>query len=105
MGLFTSRSGKTDINQAIANREPDSIVIDVREPKEYAAGHIPGSINIPGARINTVDEVIPEMDTPLYIYCLSGARSSRAVASLQGMGYSNVKNIGGINQYKGQLEK
>ena len=51
------------------------------------------------------DMEIPDLDTPVYVYCLSGARSSRAVASLQNMGYTNVKNIGGINKYKGQIEK
>ena len=44
-------------------------------------------------------------DIPIYSYCLSGARSGRAVSALRAMGYVNATNIGGINRYRGELEK
>ena len=44
-------------------------------------------------------------DTPLFVYCHSGARSSQAVRALTRMGYNNVKNIGGIAAYTGEVER
>ncbi|MBR4163908.1 MAG: rhodanese-like domain-containing protein, partial [Solobacterium sp.] len=44
-------------------------------------------------------------DKKIYVYCLSGMRASRAVKQLRNMGYTNVKNIGGINSYKGKKVK
>ena len=43
-------------------------------------------------------------DSPVYVYCLSGARSAQAAAMLRRIGYNNVKNIGGIAGYKGEVE-
>lgn len=45
------------------------------------------------------------MDTPLFVYCHSGARSREAVSMLERMGYQQVKNIGGITAYKGEVER
>ncbi|MBQ9061431.1 MAG: rhodanese-like domain-containing protein [Eubacterium sp.] len=97
---------KTDINAGIKEFEstPNALLYDVRETDEYAAGHIPGSVNMP---LSTLAEAkLPEdKNVPLYVHCLSGARSSKAVKYLQMQGYTNVKNIGGINAYKGKIEK
>lgn len=105
MGIFRSQSAKIDINQVVADREPDSVLLDVREEREYARGRIPGSINIPATRISFVMDMVPRKDTKIYVYCLSGARSGRAVMSMRRFGYTNVKDIGGINKYKGPIEK
>ena len=82
-----------------------AVLIDVREPGEYRAGHIPDAINIPLSQISNAQNLLPDQVTKLYVYCLSGGRSSRAVGMLQKLGYEDVKNIGGINSYKGQVEK
>jgi rhodanese-related sulfurtransferase len=58
-------------------------VVDVREPMEFASGHIPGSRNIPLAQIGQV--ALP--DGPLVLVCQSGARSERGVASLRNRGH------------------
>ena len=47
----------------------------------------------------------PNKDTPLFVYCHSGARSSQAVGQLARMGYTRVKNIGGIAAYQGKVER
>lgn len=47
----------------------------------------------------------PKKDTPLFVHCLSGGRSGRAVSFLKHEGYTNVKNIGGINGYTGKVEQ
>ena len=71
---------------------------------EYRSGHIPGAVNVPSEIIESVRKKIPDPDTPVFAYCLSGARSSKAVSAMKKMGYTNVRNIGGINRYRGEQE-
>lgn len=79
---------------------PGSILIDVREPDEYSQGHIPGSVNLP---LGHISQIRYPVSTPLFVYCLSGARSSRACHSLETRGYDAV-DLGGISSYHGALE-
>ena len=83
---------------------PGAVLIDVRSPQEYSEGRIPGSKNVPLQRLGDVSKVVPDLDTPLFVYCYSGGRSAQAVSLLGGMGYTNVKNIGGIASYSGEIE-
>ena len=93
-----------NINRGLAEygSVPGAVLMDVREAEEFAAGHIPGAVNLPLSRIKTV--ALPK-DTPLFLYCLRGSRSLRAVGVLKRMGYTNLRSIGGINTYKGELTK
>ena len=84
---------------------PGAILLDVRTPEEYSQGHIKGSRNLPLQEITKVEEVLEDKDAPLYLYCQSGARSRRAAGFLEKIGYTNVRNIGGLAGYKGELEK
>ncbi len=72
-------------------------VIDVREPSEFMAGHVDGALNIPVADLPT-SSVIRNLDknTPIVVYCRSGARAAMAANFLKSLGFSNVTN--GINQ-------
>ncbi len=74
------------------------LIIDVREPHEYAGSHVAGAINIPLNEIARgsakLDEV--ELDTEIVLYCRSGGRSGMALAALKEQGYTNLTN--GINQ-------
>ena len=79
-------------------------MLDVRSVREYQSGHVPGSHNIPLKSIEDVAAVVENKDAKLYVYCQSGARSKQAVDALSNMGYSNVKNIGGIAAYNGEIE-
>ena len=67
-------------------------LIDVREEDEYAAGHIPGTINIPlsefPARVDELSE-----DSPVLLVCNTGVRSSQAALFLAGMGYEDLYNL------------
>jgi len=78
-------------------------IIDVREPYEFAEGHIEGSVNIPLNTVqNRVDE-IQQMSKPLVMVCLSGGRSGMATAILKARGVTDVHNGGGwqqVNQLK-----
>lgn len=98
---------KPDFNQSIKDyeKDPNAILLDVRSVKEYQSGHVPGSRNIPLKSIENVTSVAANKDAKLYVYCQSGARSKQAVAALKSMGYSNVKNIGGMAAYNGEIEK
>lgn len=81
----------------------NSILVDVRSKEEYSRGHIPGSVNIPLDRLGEIEDYAPDKSVKLYVHCLSGARSGRAVSQLKNMGYENAENIGGIGSYKGEL--
>lgn len=74
------------------------IIIDVREPAEYAGGHYPGAMNIPPMRLmGDLPELadVPK-DAHIIVYCRSGSRSNVAMHILRGRGFTNVVN--GINQ-------
>lgn len=83
---------------------PGAVLLDVRSAQEYRDGHIPGSKNLPLRSIEDAASVVERLDSPVYLYCLSGIRSQQAADKLQEMGYENVKSIGGIASYSGQLE-
>lgn len=98
---------REDINVGVDESKTTSgaMLLDVRTKDEYRNGHVPGSKNIDVGEIEKASSLIGDKATPLFVYCLSGARSGRAVSALKGMGYTNVKNIGGINSYNGPVEK
>lgn len=76
----------------------DRIIIDVREPNEFAGGHVQGAINIPPAALmNGAKELadVPK-DTEIIVYCVSGSRSNVSKHILEQMGYTNIVN--GINK-------
>lgn len=78
------------------------IVVDVRTPVEYRSGHIPGAVNIDHRQIG---EQPPEVDREALIvtYCRTGARASRAQATLERMGFENVVNFGGVASWPEEL--
>lgn len=104
MGLFhLFRSA--DINEGVAEYKTNkgAMLLDVRTAEEYRDGHIEGSINVPLDQIASIAGVVKDKQTPLYVHCYSGGRSGQAVAYLKQMGYTNVKNIGGISSYRGKV--
>ena len=106
MGFFNFIKGP-DINQGIQDYQQTSgaVLLDVRTPQEYKEGHIPGSKNIPLASLAQAGAVTFQKDTPLFVYCYSGGRSRQAADILKSRGYTNVKNLGGIASYTGEVEK
>lgn len=80
-------------------------VIDVRDPWEYAEGHIPGSVLRPLGQIRTWADEFPK-DEEIVVYCRSASRSAMAWKYLQSAGYKQVKNMsGGIITWRGQVER
>ncbi len=96
-----------DINKGVEGFKATAgaVLLDVRTKDEYAQGHIPGSKNLPLQSIDKADSVIQNKSTPIFVHCLSGGRSRQAAAYLERMGYTNVKNIGGISAYHGKVER
>ena len=105
MGFFDFMKAP-DINQGLTEYSAASgaVLLDVRTPQEYREGHIPGSVNVPLQSLDREGAVPAGKDAPLFVCCHIGARSSQAVRILTRMGYSNVKNIGGIAAYTGKVE-
>lgn len=95
---------REDINAGVTEcrNTPGAVLLDVREADEFAAGHIPGAVNLPLSRIGQASF---DQSTPLFVYCLRGTRSRRAVGELRRMGYMNAKSIGGIASYRGETER
>jgi len=79
------------------------IIVDVRRPDEYAAGHIPGAICIPNESIGTEQpSELPDKNQIVLIYCRSGNRSKQAAQKLFDMGYNRIYEFGGINTWTGE---
>ena len=106
MGLFDFLKAP-DINESVKNcaETAGALLLDVRNADEYASGHIPGSVNLPLPAISEAALHIPDKATPLFVYCLAGTRSSRAISALRAMGYTNLHNIGGIRAWRGEIER
>lgn len=75
----------------------DRVIIDVREPEEFAYGHVEGAINIPPAELMAGAKQLANVpkDTELILYCISGSRSNVSMQILKRLGFTNLVN--GIN--------
>lgn len=90
----------------IMDSSDDYTIIDVREQDEYDAGHIPGATLLPYTGIeNEAEELLTDKDEQLFIYCRSGRRSKIAAEALASLGYTNIKEFGGIIDWPYEIEK
>jgi len=86
--------------------EKDYIILDVRRPDEFAEGHIPGAINLPNENIGSAEiPELPDKAQLILVYCRSGRRSKEASEKLVKLGYTNIVEFGGIQDYEGEIEK
>jgi phage shock protein E len=86
-----------DKARALLSGSPQYILVDVRTPAEYEAGHIPGAVLIPNETITTTrPQQLPDVNAPVIVYCRSGRRSADAARKLTAMGYTAVFDLGGI---------
>ena len=84
----------------------EHIILDTREQDEFNEGHIPGAILIPYTEIeNKAEEMLPDKDAQILVYCRSGRRSKIASESLAKLGYTNVKEFGGIIEWPYEVVK
>ena len=85
-----------------ANTPP--VVVDVRSPAEYAAGHVDGAINLPLDRLaQELEHALPDRAAPVLLYCQSGARSGMALQWLRQQGYQQAANGGSAGAVALQL--
>ena len=89
----------------IMDQEQGYVILDVREQDEYAAGHIPGAILIPYTQIDEkANDTLPDKDQLILVYCRSGRRSKIAAEALVELGYTNIKEFGGIIDWPYETE-
>ena len=89
----------------IMDNEEGYIILDVREQDEYDAGHIPEAILIPYTQIGEkANEMLPDKDQLILVYCRSGRRSKIAAEALVELGYTNIKEFGGISDWPYEVE-
>lgn len=80
-------------------KDQDAILIDVRRPEEYAEGYLEDAINIPNECIEDIERIVQDKNRNIYLYCRTGNRSGQSLEKLKKLGYKNVYNIGGIEDY------
>jgi rhodanese-related sulfurtransferase len=84
------------------DRGENFVLLDVREESEYARDHLSGAIHLgKGVIERDIEQRVPQLDTPLVLYCGGGYRSALAADNLQKMGYTNVLSMdGGIREWR-----
>ena len=88
---------------AIMEAASDYMILAVRTSEEFADKHIPDAINIPNETIGTEDiPELPNKDQLILVYCRSGNRSKQASEKLAALGYTNIVEFGGINDWPGE---
>ena len=92
--------------KALMDSESGYIILDAREQYEYDEGHIPGSILIPYDKIaDCAEKELLDKDQLILVYCRSGRRSKFAAEELVKLGYTNIKEFGGIIDWEYEIEK
>lgn len=93
------------MEKAVSMMETETgyVILDVRTPEEFADKHIPNAINIPNEVIGTEEIAeLPDKDQLILVYCRSGNRSKQASEKLAALGYTNIYEFGGINDWTGE---
>ena len=95
----------TEAQQMIEDNK-DALILDVRTAAEYESGHIPNAVNLSNEDIQAgkVDS-LKDKSQLIMVYCRSGNRSRQAAQKLAELGYTNVVDFGGIQSWKGDIEK
>lgn len=90
--------------KALMDEVPDCVILDVRTEEEFAEGHIKNAILIPDYEIEAkAQSVIADKEHLILVYCRSGRRSKIAAEKLVDMGYTNIKEFGGIIDWKYEI--
>ena len=99
VGCFGPKGGKMKL--------PDNaVLLDVRQADEFNAGHIKGAVLVPHDTIaEKIGAVVPDKNTPVYVYCRSGRRSAIAVEAMRKLGYTNLTDLGGMDEAKKRLRR
>lgn len=89
----------------IMDTEKDYLILDVRTQEEYDQAHIPGAMLIPHTEIaEQAERTLTDKDRLLLVYCRSGRRSKLAAETLVELGYTNIREFGGIIDWPYEVE-
>ena len=89
----------------IMDSQQGHVILDVREQDEYDAGHIPGAVLLSYTQIEEkAEELLPDKDQLILVYCRSGRRSKIAAEALVELGYTNIREFGGIIDWPYEVE-
>ena len=104
---LTYKSVSMDEGLKMMAESSNFTLLDVRRPDEFASGHIPGAVLFTNELMTKADaeNLLPNKNQRIFVYCRSGRRSKEASQKLVDYGYSNVIEIGGILDYKGDIER
>ena len=94
--------GYAELSSLLASPHSSILLLDVRTLEEFEAGHIKGALLAPYDELAS-SFAEKDRDRPIVVYCRSGRRSAIAKATLEKMGYRNVSDFGGIENWKGSL--
>jgi phage shock protein E len=101
----TPSESSTSEQTAAASTDSKPLVIDVRTQAEWDEGHLDIATHIPLDQItNRIVEVAPNKDQKVYLHCRSGGRSGQAKVELEGLGFTNVENVGGLEDARARFE-
>jgi rhodanese-related sulfurtransferase len=97
-------SGIVDGEAARALVDAGAVVVDVRTPEEFAAGHVPGAKNIPHGEIRARASEIGGPETPVLLYCQTGRRSAIAGAALRELGYEKLWDLQSFARWSAEAQ-
>ena len=97
---ITAQEAKT-----LMDSESGYVILDTRTQEEYDEGHIPGAILIPYDQVTAeAEEILTDKDQLILVYCRSGRRSKLAAEDLVKLGYTNIREFGGILDWPYEVE-
>ena len=82
----------------LLDSRPDAVLLDVREEAEYITGHAQNAVLLPVDELTdeTAMDAVPELSTPVLVYCRSGYRSNVAAHRLEDFGYEEIYDLGSL---------
>lgn len=104
LGRYGDPRDPAVLERLLEEANADFLLIDVRTDAEYSQGHIPGSMQID---YRVIADAMAEVDRtqPVVVYCRTGNRSAHAERTLRTMGFTEVYDFGGINRWRGELQR
>ncbi len=104
--FVTAFIGSVQASDSVVAWPEQGVLIDTRTVSEFNSGHIDGAELIPYDVIqNQIASIVESKDTPIYLYCRSGNRAGKAQKTLEKLGYTQVYNLGGLDDAKQAIAK
>lgn len=101
LSFFVTVCGQVEANEYEKIFSSKNIIVDVRTPSEYQDGHLEKAVNVPYSEIRSkIEELVPNKEQTIVVYCRSGKRSKFAAKKLKSMGYTNVIDAGKYKDLK-----